>query len=124
MSEAKFTPGPWKVSEAYLQNGLCNNDGCIAVLKGDDDYAHICAVSMQSPAPRRGAYKSVCAERDANAHLIAAGPELYEEGGQSAATLRMAASFLRDHGQTSIAQMAEEQAAKQDAALRKARGEA
>jgi hypothetical protein len=54
-------------------NGLYMNDGAAAVIHDD---GRICLVDIQSKAKRGAAYKSECKERDANARLIAAAPDL------------------------------------------------
>lgn len=63
MSESKFTPGQWLVN-ADRQIGGCNGDIAITLLSGT-----IVAVAFARRNPD---------EALANAHLIAAAPELYE----------------------------------------------
>lgn len=78
MTKPAFTPGPWRVSE-LAQSNLYLNDGGLPVLSGtlDDNHGRrICVVDAVDP-PRKNAYKHQCAERDANAALIAAAPDIY-----------------------------------------------
>jgi hypothetical protein len=85
----KFTPGPWKFRE-YAQTdemlaearslGLeptryINNDGSVPVSAAETG---ICTVSCQTPFKRGSGHRAECDERDANARLIAATPELLE----------------------------------------------
>ena len=65
----KFTPGPWRVSTIGLMN-----DGALPV---SSDQGQVARVSAQADFPRGQGHNSECAERDANAHLIAAAPDLY-----------------------------------------------
>ena|SRR6185437_5491685 len=77
MAEAKFTSGPWAVSS----RGLENDGSAIVVTKAtlpDEYHTRIAAVAVRDPgAPRKNRHTYECAERDANARLIAAAPELY-----------------------------------------------
>ena len=85
----KHTPGPWKFRE-YAQTdemlaearslGLeptryINNDGSVPVSAAETG---ICTVSCQTPFRRGSGHRAECDERDANARLIAAAPELLE----------------------------------------------
>lgn len=67
--QLKWTPGPWRVSTIGLMN-----DGSLPV---SSDQGQIARVSAQADFPRGQGHNSECAERDANAHLIAAAPDLY-----------------------------------------------
>jgi hypothetical protein len=67
MAEMKHTPGPW---EACDQGDYSDFDGNSRVILGDDMRI---AVVQWSPGDMQ-------AESDANAHLIAAAPELLAEG--------------------------------------------
>lgn len=69
MSNLAHTPGPWRVSTIGLMN-----DGALPV---SSDQGQIARVSAQADFPRGQGHNSECAERDANAHLIAAAPDLY-----------------------------------------------
>lgn len=69
----KHTKGKW------LVGNLVMNDGAIAITcdKGDgENKAHIAYVSPHSEFKRGQGWQLQCAERDANARLIAAAPEL------------------------------------------------
>lgn len=88
MSETKFTPGPWFVSTANDENAYE-----MGVQSEHDVKWHVC---------------DICGGRDidqqANAHLIAAAPELFEalnlmvtthdEGGWPTATIMIARAAL------------------------------
>lgn len=59
MATTKYTPGPWEVSGTSITAPPCNNDGtCIAVIEDD------------------GGYEAPPEQREANARLIAAAPDL------------------------------------------------
>jgi hypothetical protein len=102
MSEPKFTPGPWEHSEA---GDYSDFDGASIVILGDD--RRIAAVHCSG------------SEGEANAHLIAASPDLYH-------ALTKAREFIRhltsreDH----LGDMAKDAAIAADAALAKAIGKA
>lgn len=56
-----------------------SNDGQIAIMCGDgDDVTRVALVDCQTKFKRGQGYKTDCAERDANARLIAAAPDLLE----------------------------------------------
>lgn len=70
MADTNFTPGPWNVSTIGR-----DNDGAVPVV---DDEGRIAAVSIRDhDLPRKDRWKAEDAERDANARLIAAAPDLY-----------------------------------------------
>jgi hypothetical protein len=71
MSETKHTAGPWTVGE------LIANDGGIAVLSDD---GRVCLVDAVSPVKRGQGWTHQDADRDANARLIAAAPDLASAG--------------------------------------------
>lgn len=73
-SGAGWTPGPWKVADIHA-NGFYGNNG-EAMVSAED--RRICAVDCATAFKRGQGYTHVCAERDANARLIAAAPELVE----------------------------------------------
>ena len=62
------TPGPWWVGLSGLKNS-----GERAVVYED---GRICTVDVQAVWPKRDLWQSVCLQRDANARLIAASPDL------------------------------------------------
>lgn len=125
MSAPAFTPGPWQEmpTEASVDDnyryceegeeqpmntwvGVGNpglTDGIVAIAVFDGDH--------QDP------------EFNANIALIAAAPDLYAQGEQSATTLEEAANVLEGKGLPSFASICREQASRQRAALAKARGE-
>lgn len=121
MSDTKFTPGPWRspifhgsdetIAEARAF-GLTpipslDNDGSRFLMS---DGKRIGMIECQTKYKRGQGHKTECAERDANAHLIAAAPELY-------AALLQAQEYLHD-----VAPASEYDA--NEALLKKARGEA
>ncbi len=69
MSETKFTPGPWR------------SNGSDIFVEGDDGDDRIIAGIGKSGGFRSSVYSPIVAHKPegrANAHLIAAAPELYE----------------------------------------------
>ena len=101
MSNLAHTPGPWRVSTIGLMN-----DGALPV---SSDQGQIARVSAQADFPRGQGHNSECAERDANARLIAAAPDMY-------AALEMAKLWLDFDGRFDMQGI--------NAALAKARGQA
>ena len=71
----KHTPGPWKLPANFLEFGGTQNDGGLAIVSEE---RRICVVDLVAYAPRGKAYKTACPERDANARLIAAAPDMVE----------------------------------------------
>lgn len=69
MTEPKFTPGPWHIGYGKTVESLGGGDFFAIGLKTDPDWTAIC---LLSPAD------SVSNIDKANAHLIAAAPDLYE----------------------------------------------
>lgn len=88
-----FTPGPWvarlysgdaatraSMEEAGIpQVRMLMNDGAMSVASEDacSETPRICLVDCKTPHKRGQGYLTECATRDANAHLIAAAPDLY-----------------------------------------------
>lgn len=77
MSEAKFTPGPWKLWGGYVVCGA-NDDS-----DGDPVVVTFCEAAKRKNGPHAGLTIGVhsrphYAEGIANAKLIAAAPEMYE----------------------------------------------
>lgn len=88
-----FTPGPWRFQKfahsdedmVQLQSlgmepvRLLTNDGMATVSAEDEEGSKpVARVVCQTPYKRGQGYKADCAERDANARLIAAAPDMYE----------------------------------------------
>jgi hypothetical protein len=81
------TPGPWQFREYSLSDEMLaearaagieplrfiNNDGSVPVSAND---CRICVVDCQTEFKRNTGHRAECAERDANARLIAAAPDL------------------------------------------------
>ena len=87
----KHTPGPWEAplwhgtdehNAQAIAHGLkpvpaLTNDGQRFVMAGvGDDTNRVALVDCQTPFKRGKGHQTDCAERDANARLIAAAPEL------------------------------------------------
>ena len=72
----KSTPGPWVLSKI----GFRTNDGAAPVMAPDPDLGEkrVALVDCQTRFKRGQGWKAECAEREANARLIAAAPELLE----------------------------------------------
>jgi hypothetical protein len=121
----KFTPGPWVFREFFQdaeeiakakKHGLeptpyMDNDGSRYVyVNGDDGMvrANIAMVQSQTRFKRGKSFGGECAERDANARLIAAAPELL------GALLRVRGHVLSSGDEHAISQL--------DAAIAKATG--
>lgn len=68
MSETKWTPGPWNQSYRLDQDGMYNTEVYDALGK-------TIATLAWHPVPIKGGWAT---DRDANARLIAASPDLYE----------------------------------------------
>ncbi|OAJ67740.1 hypothetical protein [Gluconobacter cerinus] len=107
MSEAKFTPAPW----------IAKKGTGWFVTRPNARMAHV--VGMSPKTSLVGAENEEEDEARANAHLIAAAPELYEALRMAANDLNTAAHFLPD---TRLALL--ETVKQAHAALAKARGEA
>ncbi len=75
MSESKHTPGPWTFDGRF-----CTNDGAVAVTAPHPELGktRIALVDIQCKAKRGHGWETPCPERDANAKLIAASPEMLE----------------------------------------------
>ncbi|MBS1035025.1 hypothetical protein [Gluconobacter cerinus] len=107
MSEAKFTKGPWHChrNTSFWEFG-CDERGQL----GD-----VCASAFTPEGRAPDAEETM----EANAHLIASAPELYEALRMAAKDLNTAAHFLPDTGLALL-----ETVKQAHAALAKARGEA
>lgn len=71
MSETKFTPGPWTLTEGYKQKVFAQSDAMtVCDIRG---WGYLTGLGgLHLPVDK------AVAIQDANAHLIAAAPELYE----------------------------------------------
>jgi hypothetical protein len=81
------TSGPWQFREYSLSDEMLaearaagiepirfiNNDGSVPITAND---SRICVVDCQAEFKRNTGHRAECAERDANARLIAAAPDL------------------------------------------------
>jgi hypothetical protein len=68
MNDTKFTPGPWAVSKL----GMTNQGGKPIA----SEEKRVAVADLQTEVKRSEAWKAECAERDANAQLIAAAPTM------------------------------------------------
>jgi hypothetical protein len=77
--EKAWTPGPWRFAEVH-KFGLYPNDGSVVILAGDQAEPQSVATVAAHADFKRGQGHSLTDDpaRDANAHLIAAAPALYE----------------------------------------------
>lgn len=114
-SLTKFTPGPWRTDKApFLGEAyeVRTPGACIATV------GNLGATSDHAPTAKR--WK---AENKANAHLMAAAPDMYEALQQMAARLRRDADVYRKGGDPGVWNVMTRVAEMADAALAKARGE-
>ena len=109
MSEAKFTKGPWRATGTY--GDASSEPGCVYSPAISYEPKGNMIASMTGYFGKNG--------QIANAHLIAAAPELYEALRMAANDLNTAAHFLPDTGLALL-----ETVKQAHAALAKARGEA
>lgn len=93
MSNTRHTPGPWqaivwaqdeKTRAQMKANGIepmrmLHNDGGMSIIgKAGEDNRRVAVVDCKAPYKRGQGYLTECAERDANAFLIAAAPAMFE----------------------------------------------
>ena len=69
-----YTPGPWMLG----RSGNLTNQGQRPIVSADEDGLRIALVDLQSETVRKNAWQADDPEREANAALIAAAPELLE----------------------------------------------
>jgi len=89
MNDTKFTPGPW---EASIRTGCFSvfpKDATPNCLAGADSEAIVFQSGRSDDRPYN--YRLLTDEQEANAHLIAAAPEMYE-------ALVIAQGYLRTCG--------------------------
>lgn len=91
---AKHTPGPWKLSEMHAE-GFYMNDGAASIVA---EGGRVALADVQCKVKRGQGYKAQCPERDANAALIAAAPEMHDA--LSLAEDLLARLLDSDHGGT------------------------
>lgn len=87
----KHTTGPWRIAEMNMQ-GIYMNSGAAVVCTDDGPVAE---VACQSRFARGSGSSAKCNVRDANAHLIAAAPEMLEAI-ETAARIDKIASRAKD----------------------------
>jgi len=110
--EAKFTPGPWHIDHAIDCKG---EDGYRYVFSPRGDLGAFIAKIRLKPWPK---------EQEANARLIAAAPDMYEELECAKDVFRFYQSHHEFKGGTEKAIRNKEIADRIDRLLEKARGEA
>ena len=110
MSETKFTPGPWAVNVVTTTTENCSGQivqrGGIAYIKADTGHEEVAVLYSEK-------------NQSANAHLIAAAPELYE----SLREMFIAFNLAIIHAQISPGTENSDIANRAERALAKARGE-
>lgn len=122
MSETKFTPGPW------LSQSVQPHVAAEGIVTVDMDAAPACWTVWRRYRDFKGrrVHRPICevhivgqewSEAEANAHLIAAAPELYE-------ALALILPMARGYAAANRVGKNAEFIAEAEAALRKARGEA
>lgn len=115
------TPGPWR---AVMDSWAVLNDGTRAVVAGDpnDHCQHIAYVSAILPRKRTTSFDAPDADRDANARLIAAAPELLEACETALAFYQRLFGVPADSMSVKHASEAKEMFAELSAAIAKAKG--
>lgn len=95
---------------------IMNNDGSVPIMAGSEDDRKVVAyATCQTPFKRGEGWRAKCEERDANAHLFAAAPDLAE-------ALDEAINFLAVYAVTAKDEQASALLDKCTAALSRAEG--
>lgn len=76
MRVEKFTPGPWKHLETKQSNS--DRSSIFSILQTDNEFSATYGYIADVYVGCVGSQETTLEEGDANAHLIAAAPELYE----------------------------------------------
>jgi hypothetical protein len=120
MSEAKFSKGPWAVTQGSTGSFdvVFNVDGLPNPCK-NDDYLRFTPVSCSYDG--EDLFKGDTAK--ANAHLIAAAPDLYEEIEREAAAIRFELEFNKISITTRKSAALKSALSRKEKLLAKARGE-
>lgn len=115
MTDEKWTPGPWQMSR-------CPTDAEFRVVTTSTGASRSTVASTGQIGTGIGAAFEFDEEAKANAHLIAAAPDLYRELKHCVARLEMAASDARGRGDREYAYGFDRLVARATAALTKAKG--
>lgn len=111
MSDAKFTKGPWSQSHRQGSDGMYNTE--VYDHKGET----ICTLSWHPVYEGNGVTST---DRSANAHLIAAAPDMYKEVEREISTLECLLVDATTHGE---ADRLQNDIIRKVKILKKARGE-
>jgi hypothetical protein len=99
LAPAGHTPGPWRIG-----HGL-TNDGQRYLMAGpSDDPVRVALIDRRSPYKRGRGYEGDCAERDANACLIKAAPDLLAALQAAVACRMVPVSSAKDGGASALSE--------------------